>query len=291
MRGVVGTNAPSQIRLIKGSHIIVPRLFEHDRAYILQNADGRIVFAIPYEGDFTLIGTTDEDYDGDPAAVAAEESEIVYLCDAASEYFRTPVRRESVVRTYSGVRPLYDDGAPSAREVTRDYVLALDAPEGMAPLLNVFGGKITTYRRLSEHALDLLKPHLKTGEPWTAGAPLPGGDFPLDGVEDLIRSLTVVHPFLEKNHLRRLVRAYGTRTTEILNGARSYGDLGRSFGADLTEAEVSYLAQNEWAETADDILWRRSKLGLRVGGEHKAAIDDFLRTRQAPRPAMASPAP
>jgi glycerol-3-phosphate dehydrogenase len=242
----------------------VPRLFEHDRAYIFQNADERIVFAIPYEEAFTLIGTTDEDYEGDPAAVKAEQSEIDYLCAAASEYFKVPIRSEAVVWSYSGVRPLHDDGAMSAREVTRDYVLELDMPAGKAPLLNVFGGKITTYRRLADRALAELGKHLQMGRSWTATAALPGGDFPVGSAGDLMRSLGAAYPFLTEANIRRLVRSYGTRATAMLKGARRAEDLGRSFGGGLTEAEVDYLVTEEWATTADDILWRRSKLGLHV---------------------------
>jgi glycerol-3-phosphate dehydrogenase len=196
-----------------------------------------------------------------------------------------PVERSAIVRTYSGVRPLYDDGASSAQEATRDYVLELDAPEGRAPLLSVFGGKITTYRRLAEQALAELGKHLPMGRPWTAKAALPGGDFPFDGVDDLVRSLGNSYPFLAPAHLKRLVRAYGTCTAQIMDGAKSYADLGRRFGADLTEAEVSYLVSNEWAESADDILWRRSKLGLRVTESERAALQDFLETARS-RPRM-----
>jgi glycerol-3-phosphate dehydrogenase len=278
IQSVIRADTPTAIRLVKGSHIIVPRLYDDERAYILQNADGRIVFIIPYEDDFTLIGTTDEDYGGDPAAVAADEKEIAYLCKAASEYFQTPVAQGSVVRTYSGVRPLQGDEETSAREVSRDYFLELDAPAGQAPLLNVFGGKITTYRRLAENALELLGSQIRMGASWTADAPLPGGDFPGGGIDDLVRSLRNVHPFLPERHLRRLVRSYGTRTSEILDGAKRPADLGRDFGADLTEAEVAYLTANEWAETADDILWRRSKRGLHVTAEQRAALEAYLVT-------------
>ena len=272
----VKANAPAHVRLVKGSHIVVPRLFEHDRAYIFQNADGRIVFAIPYERDFTLIGTTDEDYVGDPAAVAISEGEVAYLCKAASEYLRVAVAPSAIVWTYSGVRPLYDDGASKAQEATRDYVLELDAPEGRAPLLSVFGGKITTFRRLAEHALEKLSPHLTVGRPWTAGNALPGGDFGWDGAKALADEIRAEHPYLAPAHALRLVRAYGTRARMILAGCREAADLGRVFGADLTEREVLYLRDNEWARTAADVLWRRSKLGLRLSAEQAAALDDYL---------------
>lgn len=278
----IGLEVPAPIRLVKGSHIVVPKLFDHDRAYIFQNRDNRIIFAIPYEREFTLIGTTDEDYHGDPAHISITPDETAYLCAAASEYFEKPVRVDQIVWTYSGVRPLYDDGASQAQETTRDYVLNLDAPEQQAPLLSVFGGKITTYRRLAEEVLERLSRHLPAGKPWTSTAALPGGDFHHDGVSALIERLRNGYPFLEEAHARRLVRAYGTRADLILRGTRRMEDLGRRFGADLTEAEISYLIENEWAQTADDILWRRSKLGLHLNTEERAALDHFMR---AGRPA------
>ena len=278
---IIRANSPAHVRLVKGSHIIVKRLFDHDRAYIFQNVDGRIVFAIPYEGDFTLIGTTDVDYHGDPASPGIADDEIDYLLAATRQYFRAPVERDAIVWTYSGVRPLYDDGATSAQEATRDYVLELDAPEGRPPLLSVFGGKITTYRRLAEQALAQLGKHLAVGRPWTSGASLPGGDFPVDGIGDLERSLANAHPFLAEAHLKRLLRAYGTRTVELLKGAVRSEDLGRRFGADLTEAEVNYLISEEWATTAADVLWRRTKLGLRFSPSEVAALDQFMAGRRA----------
>ncbi len=269
--------APARVRLVKGSHIVVPKLFDHDQCYIFQNSDGRIVFAIPYERDFTLIGTTDIDYRGDPAKVAASDEEIAYLCAVASEYFAKPVTRESVVWTYSGVRPLYDDGASEAQEATRDYVLTLDAKQGGAPLLSVFGGKITTYRRLAEAALEKLAPHIP-GLPsaWTAGATLPGGDFPMQGFAALVSDVGNQWPAMPVILLTRLARAYGTRAREILGDARQISDLGRIFGADLTEAEVRYLMRAEWARSADDILWRRTKLGLRVTPDEAKALQTWL---------------
>jgi glycerol-3-phosphate dehydrogenase len=279
LTGVTHANAPARVRLVQGSHIVVRKLFEHDRPYIFQNADGRIIFAIPYERDFTLIGTTDRDYRGDPANVTASEEEIVYLCAAASEYFREPIERGEVVWTYSGVRPLYDDGASRAQEATRDYVLVLDGREGEAPLLSVFGGKITTYRRLAEAALDKLKDRLPAAArpSWTGGAPLPGGDFPHDGYDTLVAETLGAYPFLERDLAARLVRAYGTRVRRLLEGVRSRADLGEGFGADLTEREVVYLMRAEWATTADDVLWRRSKLGLHLSEVQKAALDAFMR--------------
>ncbi|MCK8787516.1 glycerol-3-phosphate dehydrogenase [Roseomonas sp. NAR14] len=284
LEGVVGTDQPARVRLVQGSHIVVPRLYEHDRCYIFQNADRRIIFAIPYERDFTLVGTTDRDCQGDPAEAKASPAEIDYICRAASEYFARPLTPDMVVWTYSGVRPLYDDGASVAQEATRDYVLKLDAPQGVmaggAPLLSVFGGKITTYRRLAEDALRRLAPRLPAPDGlsagWTAREPLPGGDFPIDGYEAQVLSLRHAYPFLAEPLARRLVRAYGTRAFRLLGGARSQADLGRDFGAGLTEAELRYLVREEWVRTAADAVWRRSKLGLRLSPEAVAAIDAAL---------------
>lgn len=218
----VGGNARAHVRLVKGSHIVVPRVFEHERAYIFQNADQRVVFAIPYERDFTLIGTTDVEFSGDPNDVRIDESEVTYLCDAVSTYFARPMTPDEVVWTYAGVRPLYDDGE-AAQSVTRDFVLELDAPAGVAPLLSIFGGKITTYRRLAEDALTKLAPWLADAGPtWTRGAALPGGDFPIDGFERLVDELGRAFAFLPGPTLRRFARSYGTRCRELL------GEIGRA---------------------------------------------------------------
>src|SRR6266699_1427080 len=250
--------------LVKGSHIVVPKLFGHDHAYIFQGGDGRVVFAIPYERDFTLIGTTDEDYDGDPGAVAASSDEITYLCRTANAYFRETVEPEHVVWAYAGVRPLHGDRTQAAKDISRDYVLALDAPHREAPLLTVYGGKITTYRRLAEAALEKIADFFVTGPAWTAHAPLPGGDFPWDGFEALVARACGLWPFLSEAHARRLVAAHGTRVDRILGQARSLEDLGPCFGTELTGAEVRHLMRCERAERAEDVLWRRSKLGLRL---------------------------
>jgi glycerol-3-phosphate dehydrogenase len=281
LTGVLHVEPPAAIRLVQGSHIVVRRLFAHERAYFFQNADGRIVFAIPYESDFTLIGTTDLDYAGDPAKPTASPDEITYLCAAASEYFRQPITPAEVVWTYSGVRPLYDDGASKAQEATRDYVLSLDASDGAAPLLSIFGGKITTYRRLAEAALDKLADFLPAAreKAWTADVPLPGGDFPCQGYEPLVAAIVLERPWLERVLVARLVRAYGTRAQALLGDARSAADLGRNFGAGLSEREVSFLMREEWAYNADDVLWRRSKLGLRLSGDDRRALDAFMSTK------------
>ncbi len=272
----VGKNGKPRIRLVKGSHIVVPKVFEHDRAYIFQNSDRRIVFAIPYETDFTLIGTTDVDYKGDPGAVTITDDEVAYLCSSANTYFKRTTRPDEVVWTYSGVRPLMDEGGGSAQEATRDYVIELDGPNGDAPLLNIFGGKITTYRRLAEEAISKLSGSLDTGSAWTAGSALPGGDFPVDGFESLVREIAATCPGLKDGGARRLVRNYGTRARAIIADAKNAGDLGQDFGAGLSEREVRYLVANEWAITADDILWRRTKLGLRFDAGAKKRLDAWL---------------
>ncbi|XHC50053.1 glycerol-3-phosphate dehydrogenase [Algihabitans albus] len=285
LSSTLGSNSPRRVRLVQGSHIVVPRLFDHDKAYIFQNADGRIVFAIPYETDFTLIGTTDRDWDGDPGDVEISDEEVQYLCTAVSEYLAKPVTPDQVVWTYSGVRPLYDDGASKAQEATRDYVLTLErgSEETSTPaLLNVFGGKITTYRRLAEAALTRLQEALPVkGQPWTAGTTLPGGDFPVEGFEVLVARLMEDYAFLRPAAARRLLRAYGTRCWQLLGQAKSNEDLGQVFGADLTEVEVDYLMRAEWARRAADVVWRRSKLGLRMTAEEIATLDDWMVERAA----------
>lgn len=279
LTGAAKTKPPARVRLVQGSHIVVRKLYDHDRAYIFQNADNRIIFAIPYEREFTLIGTTDQDYQGDPGAVRITPAEIDYLCSAASEYFRAPIAPADVVWTYSGVRPLYDDGASAAQEATRDYVLHKDGGGAEPPLLSVFGGKITTYRRLAISALAELTPDLpvlagKTS--WTATAPLPGGDFSPEGPVSLAESLWRSHPFLTPDLASRLAASYGTHARRILDGATTMGDLGRDFGGGLTEAELSWLRREEWAETAEDVLWRRSKLGLHLTEAERAAVAAYL---------------
>lgn len=284
----LGTSARGHVRLVEGAHIVVPKLFDHDRAYLFQNPDGRVVFAIPYEGEFTLIGTTDRDYDGDPSATSATREEIAYLCDTASAAFSRTVRSDDVVWTYSGVRPLFDDGASDAKSASRDYVLEMDAPEGTAPLLSIIGGKITTYRRLAEAALEQLTPLLpkREGEVagWTGAMPLPGGEFDLDGAGALAARLKRSFPFLGEAHTMRLVRSYGTRAWVLLGKAKSMAELGMHFGATLTEAELRYLIEHEWAQTADDVIWRRSKLGLHLKANEIAALDAWMR-QHAPRTA------
>jgi glycerol-3-phosphate dehydrogenase len=271
---VVGQDAPTRIRMVKGSHIVVPKLFQHDRSYLLQNPDGRICFAIPWQDDFTLIGTTDEDFAGDPADVAISPAEIEYLCHAVSSWFRRSVAPADVVWSYAGVRPLRDDGATAAQEATRDYVLELT---GTPPVLSVFGGKITTFRRLAEAAMRRLAPLFPDLKPsWTADAHLPGGDFPWDGFSALRDDLARNYPFLPVPTATRLARAYGTRAAALLGDAKSPADLGVMFGADLSEREVDWLVRTEWASTAEDILWRRTKLGLHFTPAEVTVLERFL---------------
>ena len=284
----LGAKDAPRLRLVQGSHIVLRKIFDHDFSYIFQNADGRVVFAIPYNRDFTLIGTTDREFSGDPrtARIAADEAD--YLCAAASAYFARPVTRDAIVWSFSGVRPLIDDGARDARTATRDYSFALDADA--APLLSIVGGKLTTYRRLAEAALEKLAPFLPAmGAPWTARAPLPGGDFPVDGRAALAADLRRAYPFLGEDHAARLVAAYGTRAPGVLGAARSFADLGRHFGATLTEAEARYLIAQEWAQTAEDVLWRRSKLGLVIDAAGAAALEDYMADAVASQRAAPGP--
>ena len=261
------------IRLVRGSHIVVPRLTDHDQPYILQGADGRVVFVIPYEQDFTLIGTTDADHGDDPAGPVCTDEEADYLCAFVSEYFERPVRREDIVWRYAGVRPLYDDGASSATAATRDYVLSLD--EDGAALLSVFGGKITTYRKLAEAVMEKLG---QQGH-WTAGVPLPGGDFAWDGAPALAEGLRRDYPFLDAAWAARLVRLYGTEARTLLGTAQSKADLGRDFGATLTEAELVWLQTQEFARSAEDVIWRRTKLGLRLSEAEVAGVAQWFDSR------------
>jgi glycerol-3-phosphate dehydrogenase len=265
-------------RLVKGSHIVVPRLFDHERGYILPGPDRRFVFALPFRQDFTLIGTTDEDFVGDPAVVTASLEEIHYLCRSVSAYFREGVGVEKVLHTYAGVRALYDDGAATAKDATRDYRLIVDRPPRAAPLLTVYGGKITTYRRLAEAALRLLKDRLRGGPAWTATAPLPGGDFVVDGVHTLVARARRSWPFLTEPQAERLVGAYGTRLARVLGEAGRADDVAPWFGAGLSGAEVRYLVKYEWAQTADDVLWRRSKLGLSASEVDTGALTRFMQS-------------
>lgn len=264
------------VRLVKGSHLVLRKLYDGPQAYILQNPDGRIVFAIPYERDFTLIGTTDVPYDGAPGAVAISDEETDYLLASLNHFLRRPATPGDIVWSYAGLRPLYDDGSLKASVVTRDYAFDLDAPEDAAPSLSIFGGKITTARRLAEHALDELAPFLRgAGAAWTASAVFPGGDVG-ESFSDFLAALKREKPFLGDENALRLARAYGTRVFDILKDACALSDLGRDFGCGLTESEVAYLREKEWARTAGDILWRRSKLGLHMSAEEQEALREFI---------------
>ncbi len=285
---VVTDAAPAPLRLVQGSHIIVPKQFAHDRAYLFQNRDRRIIFAIPYETDFTLIGTTDRDWSDAPTSPHASETEISYLCDCANEYFTQKISPDDVVHSYSGLRPLLHDAARKAQSASREYRLQIDvgAPANAAPLLNVFGGKITTYRSLAEHALTKLAPWLVDAKlsakspaiapAWTASAALPGGDFPVDGADRLLARLRLERPWLGLCDAQRMVRAYGTLAFAIL--PTTLAACGEDFGCGLSEAEVRHLVTREWARTTDDILWRRGKLGLRFNAAQTARLGAFLET-------------
>ena len=274
------------LRLVKGSHIVVPRLFTHAYAYIFQNADKRIVFAIPYEERYTLIGTTDLEYKGDPATVMIDEDEVDYLCRLTNDYFHKQISRDDVVWTYSGVRPLLDDSAGNASAVTRDYLLEC-AAEG-PPLLHVWGGKITTYRKLSEEALDMLMPRLGRAAPgWTGSAPLPGGDLERpgelaqgDSFATFLERFSKKHPWLPAALALRYARCYGSRAHVMLDGAASMAGLGVAVAPGLYECELRYLATVEWASGADDVLWRRTKLGLACSAADTANVASWFAQQQ-----------
>jgi glycerol-3-phosphate dehydrogenase len=270
-------------RQVKGSHIVVPKLFGHEFAYIFQGADGRIVFAIPYEGDYTLIGTTEMDYAGDLADPAISESEIEYLLTLANRYFASDLARKDVVWTFAGLRPLLADPKDRATSVTRDYVLDLD--ESGAPLLSIYGGKLTTYRKLAEDVVDTLAPRLGcTARAWTSGQPLPGGDMPRADFDAFLKDLAARYPALPRALLHRYARAYGTRAERILAGAASTAELGEEVLPGLHAREIDYLRREEWAEAAEDILYRRSKLALHVPAEGAAQLGQWLQSHASPAP-------
>jgi glycerol-3-phosphate dehydrogenase len=277
-----GGGRQKNIRHVQGSHVVVPKLFAHDRAYIFQNVDNRIIFAIPYEHDFTLIGTTDQDYVGDLDDIQISAHEIAYLCGAASEYFANPVEAKDIVWAYSGVRPLYDDGATAAQEATRDYILRIDGKAEQPRIINVFGGKITTYRKLAEATLEEVESLLgKKGQPWTTDSVLPGGDFKIGDYDHLVRDINSAFPFLASGHAARLVRGYGTKTWQILGNSRNLADLGHDFGLNLYEREVAYLMDNEWAQSAEDVIWRRTKLGITMDRQQVNDLAIWMHLRSA----------
>ncbi len=268
---------PADVRLVKGSHIIVPRMYEGEEAYILQNPDGRVVFVIPYEKQYSLIGTTEEDYTGDPSAAAISPAEITYLLSVTNSYFKKVPDASQIVHHFSGVRPLIDDGDENASKVSRDYTLELS--RSPAPLLTVFGGKITTYRRLAESAMDQLRvvfPDM--ARKWTLEARLPGGDF--ESQQQLLIDLAAEFPWLNTDLLEAWIKRYGTLIRVVLGDAKTLDDLGVCFGADLYECEVRYLMREEWAQTAEDIMWRRTKSGLRLNAEQRASLTRFCESEQ-----------
>ena len=268
---------PYALKLVKGSHIVVPSLYEGPHAFILQNNDGRVVFAYPYEGHYTLIGTTDVELSGDPAACVASDTEINYLCDAANRYFARALTSTDVVWHYSGVRPLFDDGATNVSKVTRDYTLRVDGAPDQPPVLSVFGGKITTYRKLAEHALEKLEPYIpKMKPPWTAEAALPGGDLNGLSTTDYARQLCAKRPGIPFDLMRTLVSRHGNGTPGMLGVATGLDDLGRHFGSTLYQREIDHFLVREWAHTADDILWRRTKCGLHLNPQEKQALVDYV---------------
>ena len=284
----VRINSTEGVRLVRGSHIVTRRLYDHDKCYFFQGTDGRIIFAIPYETDFTLIGTTDAEHTAPDKKPECSPEERDYLINFVNQYLKKDISTDDVVWSYSGVRPLYDDGASSATAATRDYTLKVDDAAG-APILNVFGGKITTYRKLAEDAMEKIVPFFPgTSGHWTAGVALPGGDFPVDGFDALVAQISADYPFLTAFWARRLVRAYGTDARDILQEATDADALGRDFGATLTEREVLWLMKNEYARTAADVVWRRNKLGLRLSAEEIAALDAFMTSARTEQQAKAA---
>ncbi len=280
LTGVDGARSDRRVRLVKGSHLVTRKFWDGEQAYLLQNSDKRVIFVNPYEGDLALIGTTDIPVDGKPEDAAIDDGEITYLLDVVARYFRDPPTRGDLVHTFSGVRPLYDDKAQNPSAVTRDYIFDIDprsAQPGVAPVLSIFGGKITTYRKLAEHALEKLKfsfPNM--GAAWTATQPLPGGDIPEAAFEPWFAEFKSRRPWLPKDLAYHYARLYGTRADALLGGAAAMSDLGRHFGARLYEREALYLRRTEWADTADDILERRTKHGLHLNAEERASFATWL---------------
>ncbi|MCG1043250.1 glycerol-3-phosphate dehydrogenase [Mycetohabitans sp. B8] len=283
--------AQHRIRLVKGSHIVTHKLFDHDFAYIFQNPDKRIIFAIPYQKDFTLIGTTDVEYHDDASRVQIEESEVAYLCESVNRYFKRSIARTDVVWTYAGVRPLLEnDENAAASAVTRDYRLDLDMPPGQAPILSVFGGKITTFRKLAEEALDRLSGPLKITQPsWTHDAPLPGGDIAGSNFAAFAKQFAARHRWLPDTLALRYAHAYGTRVEQLLDGAKTLSDLGAEIAPGLYEAELRYLRDQEWSCSADDVLWRRSKIGLHLDAQAAGNVQAWFERASGDTHATAQP--
>jgi len=268
-------------RLVKGSHIVVPKIFDHPYTYIFQNPDNRILFAVPYEQDYTLLGTTDMEIEGEPGSIEIDNTEIEYICNAVSEYFDKPVSAENVIWSYSGVRPLYDDASANASKVTRDYKLDLDTRKD-TPVLSVYGGKITTYRKLADQAVDMLTAHLDISKSdWTQSTHLPGGDIPDMDFDAYLVTSGKRHPWLNESLVYDYARNYGTCMEKILEGCNSMDDLGHHYGGLLYQKEVDYLIEHEWAQTAEDILWRRSKKGLQLSKQEAEQLQEFLTQKTA----------
>jgi len=273
------TPAPKEIRMVKGSHMVVPKIYDHDEAYILQNEDNRIVFVIPYEGDFSLIGTTDVDYTGDPKKASISAEEVDYLLGVVNAHFKKQLTPADMVWSYSGVRPLMDDEGGSAQKASRDYTFEVEAPAGAAPLLSVFGGKITTYRKLAEAATNAVCKFFPMAiGPWTKTARMPGGDFA--DHTSLERELEARYPWLPRDVYKRYVRTYGTQAHSFLEGIHSVEEMGQHFGGTLYACEVDYLIRSEWAVKAEDVLWRRTKQGLRLSEEQREALQHYMSTAE-----------
>ena len=279
IQNIARLDTSDRVRLVRGSHIVTKRLYDHDKCYFFQGTDGRIMFSIPYEEDYTLIGTTDVEHNDLTVRPECSDSEADYMIDFVNNYFKQNITRDDIVWTYSGVRPLYNDGASSAAAATRDYVLRLNTSAG-APVLNIFGGKITTYRKLAESALEKIdKAMTQETKPWTSGAALPGGDVSIDGIERLRNKLATQLPFLDSFTVRRLIRQYGTQCNEIFAEIRSLDDLGKNFGHGITSHEIDWGITNEWVHSAEDFLWRRSKMGLRLSKEQAGILDAYIKKK------------
>ncbi len=270
------SETPERVRLVRGSHIVVPKIYDHDRAYFFQIDDGRLVFTIPYENDFTLIGTTDADHEGDPKNPQCSDEEAEYLCKVVSKNFKQDIQMSDIVWRYAGVRPLHDNSEGDAKSASRDYEIKVRQIDG-SPLINIFGGKITTYRKLSEEVVAELAPFTSMiGKPWTHHAHLPGGDFALQQKDALIAQFRWDFPFLDEDQVRRMFKSYGTQATEMLQGITAVKQMGKNFGSGLTEIEVKWLMEKEWAQTADDVVWRRSKLGLHLTKRQVTTLNTWM---------------
>lgn len=269
----LGIKTKHQVELVKGSHIVIPKFYPGEHAYLLQNNDKRVIFVIPYHDHYTMIGTTDIPFSGDPATVAVSAEERAYLCDAVNQYFKQHIQPRDIVNEWSGVRPLQADDANNPSAVSRDYSLEIEDVAGKTPILSVFGGKITTYRELAQHAMHKLKPFFPTmSNNWTATTALPGGD--IKSAADCAKQLIDDYPFLPAAMLQRYAHSYGSLSRKLLTAVTSLADMGQNFGTDLYQKEIDYLVNNEWAQTSDDILWRRSKLGLVINDT--TALDNYL---------------